>query len=174
MYGRVWGSHSCPPMILPSSRGTAASHAQKEVTVTKNVFNNNKYSCVRVSVYWSLCMCLCLYQQLQPSAAEPAVSWCLVNNQRTPGHTPAHIYMLPAPLCSAHSPPPLVPLSVDPICVLTHCSYLLVPSVNPNLLSYQAPVFMFAHALLPHRGTPPVVMSSVHLINTFEPRSPHI
>lgn len=106
-------------MILPSSRGTAASHAQKEVTVTKNVFNNNKSSCVRVSVYWSLCMCLCLYQQLQPSAAEPAVSWCLVNNQRTPGHTPAHIYMPPAPLCSAHSP-------------LLLSLFLLAPSVSSH------------------------------------------
>lgn len=89
-----------------------------------------------------VCLFLCRYQQLRPSAAEPAVSLCQVKDQKTPGHTPAHIYILPAPPCSArHSPS----LSVDPICVLTPCLYLLVQSVNPNLLSYHAPIFMFAN-----------------------------
>ncbi len=64
-------------------------------------------------------MCLFLYQQLQSSTAQPAVSWCQVNDQKTPGHPPpAHIYILPAPLCSPFlcyvQLTPSVPSKTDP------------------------------------------------------------
>ena len=60
--------------------------------------------CLRMCVCLYPCLYLCLYQQLRSSAAEPAVSWCQVIDQKTPGLTSAHIYILPATLCPARSP----------------------------------------------------------------------
>lgn len=134
MYGRVLGSHSCPPMILPSSRGTAAvTHThRKRLIATERVRSVSLtttfhyifkisgiivhiYSCVCMFKYVCmyilfLCLFLCVYQQLRSSAAEPGVSLCQVNDQKTPGHTLAHIYIVPAQVYSAHSLPPLFSL----------------------------------------------------------------
>lgn len=114
----------------------------------------------------------CLYQQPQSSAAEPAVSWCQMSDERTPGHTTAYIYILPAPLCS-NSPHPVLSLFfVDSICVA--CRFFqLALSVNPNLFSYQPVSPASALPLLCDFPWPPhVVMSSVHL--ECRPRSLHI
>ncbi|KAI9523977.1 hypothetical protein NQZ68_020938 [Dissostichus eleginoides] len=87
-----------------------------------------------------MCVLLCIYQQLRSAAAEPAVSWCQVNAQKTPPHTPRLKFISqqprcarPVPLTSPHSSPvsssPLLPISLDPICVLT----VLALSFNPNI-----------------------------------------
>lgn len=57
--------------------------------------------CLRMYACLYPCLFLCLYQQLRSSAAEPAVSWCQVIDQKTPGLTSAHIYILPTTLCPA-------------------------------------------------------------------------
>lgn len=118
-----------PAIFAWNCRFGAQSNRQSVREKEWFVFNYNSVSNVNLCV--SKCasvlvhVCVCVYQQLQPSAKKPAVSWFLVNDQRTPGYTPAHIYMLPVLLCI----PPL-PWSVDPICFPTLYSYLLALNVS--------------------------------------------
>lgn len=151
MYGRELASHSCPPMILPSSRGTATViHTHAHRGQVRFAFHCS-LNCNILSVFMSL------YQQLQPSAAEPGVSWCQVNDQRTPSNTAAHIYTPPAPLHAVHPPSPSACF-----CWPSLCSYQLVTHGSQNRLSYHTPVSMFVH-LCPLQHTHPVFMSPVQL-----------
>lgn len=95
-----------------------------------------------------------LYRQLQPSAAEPAVSWCQVADQRTSGHTAARTY----------TPPPYLHFSLAPC-----SSYLLVTAVDPNRL-----VILLCLPTSVLCGAPPVFMSPVHLSDKRESRSAQV
>lgn len=148
MNGREWGWHSRPPMILPSQRGTATARAHKTHSKRRKWHAALWGVDPSVTEWAFVCMCIRVYRQLQASAAaEPAVSWCRMSDQKTPGHTQAWLYM-PAPL-----PRPFSTLFflgcfsfavVDPICV-TRRFFLLAPLCNPDLTSYQ--VFFFFSCL---------------------------
>lgn len=98
MNGREWGWHSRPPMILPSQRGTAATARAHKTNSKRRKWHAALWGVDPSVTEWAfVCMCICLYRQLQASAAaEPAVSWCRMSDQKTPGHTQAWLYM-PAP-----------------------------------------------------------------------------
>lgn len=143
MYGREWGSHSCPPMILPSSRGTAALTHNRRGSVrfaVNHSFASNK-DVPDVSTYVSL--------PAAPTISSRASSLMVTSewSEDTWSHPGLFLYTASP---AVHGP--FLPPLVYPICFSTRCSYLLVPNVNLNLLSYQDPVFLFVH-FYPNRQT---------------------
>lgn len=153
MYGREWGLHTCPPMILPSSRGTAAvTHTRTHKGRVQFFKSRRLWVCLPVFMSF--------YQQLQPSAAEPVVSWCQVNDQRTLGNTAAYIYTPAALWCAAH--PPCITWSVS---VGTHLPVGNRRLARSTLLS----VCLLLSIEVEH--TRQVFMSPVHLTGKWKSRS---
>lgn len=96
-----------------------------------------------------------LYQQLQPSAAEPGVSWCLVNDQKTPGHTPAHIYIPAAPMHPT-LPTPLPPALQNPLSVDTISIFALGTQHQPTSTLLSSSCFFICTLLPPSPCTHPL------------------
>lgn len=167
MYGRELGSHSCPPIILPSSRGTAAwihTHAHTQTQKKQKQKPQKNRSEVRFAFDCSSNVDVCLselvslYQQLQSSAAEPTVSWCQVQVIR--GHLVTqrlvfiHHLGVRSP-SSSHKP-------VFP--------YFLVTDVNRSLILLLVLYLSFAT----HTHTRPVLMSPVPSLTIMSPQVEHL